>query len=293
MPIARLQIIAAAILFSTGGAAVKGTSFDGFSGGLTVAALRSAVAAAALALLVPVTRRNWTWRTILVGLGFAVTVVAFVAANKLTTSANTIFIQSIAPLWIAMASPVLLKERVPARDLVMMGVLVGALSLFFVGAPDPVRTAPQPLAGNLLALVSSLGWASTIMGLRWLGKTQGTEAASAATLAGNLVAFCVCIPWVTGTIGHATATDWVLVAYLGLIQIALAYMLLTRGVRHVGAVEISLLLLAEPALNPLWSLWFHGERIGLLTIVGGGVILAVTTLMAVRSADRASPAPAP
>lgn len=287
--LARLQIIAAAILFSTGGAAVKGTSFEGFSGGLAVAALRSAIAAAALALLVPATRRNWSWRTLVVGVAFALTVVAFVAANKLTTSANTIFIQSIAPLWIAIGSPILLKERVPVRDLALMGTLVAALSLFFIDAPDPIRTAPQPMLGNLLALASSVGWAATIMGLRWLGKSHGSDAASAATLAGNIIAFLACIPFATGTIQTATRTDWLLVTYLGLVQIAFAYMLLTRGVRHVAAVQVSLLLLVEPALNPLWSLWFHGERIGPLTLVGGIVILAVTTAMALRRADPLPP----
>lgn len=287
-----MQIVAAAILFSTGGAAVKGTTFEGFSGGLAVAAMRSAIAAVALALLVPVTRRKWSRRTLIVGVAFALTVVAFVAANKLTTSANTIFIQSIAPLWIAIASPVVLKERVPARDLVLMGTLVAALTLFFIGAPDPVATAPQPMLGNLLALLSSVGWAATIMGLRWLGKTEGSGAASAATLAGNVIAFGACIPFATTTIQHANGTDWMLVTYLGLIQIAFAYMLLTRGVRHVGAVEVSLLLLAEPALNPLWSLWFHHERIGMLTLIGGAVVLAVTAVLALRSAD-AAPRPVP
>lgn len=287
MHVARLQIILAAAMFSTGGAAVKGTSFGGFSGGLAVASMRSMVAAIALALLVPVTRRNWTWRTVLVGVGFAVTVVAFVAANKLTTSANTIFIQSIAPLWIAIAAPFVLKERVPLRDLALMGVLVAALSLFFIDAPDPVRTAPQPVLGNLLALISSVGWAATILGLRWLGKEQGTDAASAATLAGNLIAFVACTPFATAQIGNANGTDWLLVTYLGLVQIALAYMFLTRGVRHVNAVEVSLLLLVEPALNPIWSWWFHGETIGVLTLIGGAVILGVTAILALREKDYA------
>jgi drug/metabolite transporter (DMT)-like permease len=289
VPLARFQIIVAAILFSTGGAAVKGTSFEGFNGGLAVAALRSAVAAVALALLVPATRRNWSWRTVVVGAAFALTVIAYVAANKLTTSANTIFIQSIAPLWIAIGSPILLKERVPARDMALMGTLVAALSLFFIDAPDPVRTAPQPMLGNVIALISSVGWAATIMGLRWLGKTQGSGAASAATLAGNIIAFLVCIPFAAGTIQTANTTDWMLVVYLGLIQIAFAYLLLTRGVRHVAAVEASLLLLVEPAINPLWSLWFHGERIGPLTLLGGVVILAVTTMLVLRRADTAPP----
>ena len=87
MNVARLQIVAAAVLFSTGGAAIKATSFDGLSGGIATACYRSGVAAIAIALFLPRSRRNWSRRTLLVGATFAVTLILFVAANKLTTSA--------------------------------------------------------------------------------------------------------------------------------------------------------------------------------------------------------------
>lgn len=276
MNVARLQIIAAAALFSTGGAAIKSTSFDGLSGGIATACYRSGVAAVAIALFLPRSRRNWSWRTFLVGATFAVTLILFVAANKLTTSANTIFLQSTAPLWIALTAPFLLRERVTRIDVVFMGVLGAGLTLFFIDAPDPVKTAPQPLLGNILAVISGIGWAGTVMGLRWLGKREGTDSAAAATVAGNLIAFVVCLPWAIGPAQDAVPKDWLLVLYLGIVQIGLAYVFITKAMPFLPALEVSLLLYVEPVLNPIWSWLVHGETVGALSLIGGLLILGAT-----------------
>lgn len=276
MNVARLQIVAAAGLFSTGGAAIKATSFDGLSGGLATACLRSGVAAIAIALFLPRSRRNWSLRTLLVGATFAVTLILFVAANKLTTSANTIFLQSTAPLWIAVSAPFLLRERVNRLDVMFMAILGAGLALFFVDSPDPVSTAPQPLLGNLLAVVSGVGWAGTVMGLRWLGRREGTDSAAAATVAGNLIAFVICLPTAIGPAREAAGEDWLLIVYLGVVQIGLAYVFVTKAMPHLRALEVSLLLYVEPALNPIWSWLIHGETVGALSIAGGVVILGAT-----------------
>jgi drug/metabolite transporter, DME family len=290
--VARLQIIAAAILFSTGGAAIKATSFDGLGGGLTVACFRSLIAAVALALFLPRARRGWSWRTWVVGGVFAVTLILFVVGNKLTTSANTIFLQSTAPFWIALTAPFLLHERVRRTDLMFMGVMVAAMALVFLDAPAPVETAPQPLLGNILSVLSGVGWAGSLMGLRWLGKYEGTDSAAAATVAGNLVAFVVCLPFALGPAMDSTGGDWLLLIFLGVVQIGLAYVCVTAAVRHLPAFEVGLLLYVEPALNPVWTWMVHGETVGGLTILGGVVILAATAVKTYID-TRGSPLPEP
>ena len=278
MNVARLQIVAAAILFSTGGAAIKSTTFDGFTGGVATACFRSGIAAIAIMIFLPRSRHGWTWRTWLVGFTFAVTLILFVAANKLTTSANTIFLQSTAPLWIAVAAPFLLRERVNRVDMMFMAVLGAGLALFFVDSPEAVKTAPQPLLGNILAVISGVGWAGTVMGLRWLGRRDGADSAAAATVAGNLIAFVICLPLAIGPATESVPKDWLYIAYLGIIQIGLAYVFVTKAMPHLRALEVSLLLYVEPALNPIWAWMVHGETVGALSIAGGVVILGATAV---------------
>jgi DME family drug/metabolite transporter len=280
---ARLQLLAAAALFSTGGAAIKACALSGFA----VASLRSAVAAMVLLALLPRARRGWTRRTWLVGATYAATLVLFVLANKKTTSASTIFLQSTAPLYILLLGPWLLREPIRRRDLGFMAVLAVGLALFFVDVDPASGTAPDPLTGNVLAVLSGVCWALTMIGLRSLGRTTETDTkgdadgAARAVIVGNLVAFAVALPWALPlpSVGPA---DWALLAYLGVFQIAFAYLFVTRAIRHVSALEASLLLLVEPVLNPLWAWWIHGERPGAWALVGGGIILAATVWKARR-----------
>lgn len=271
----RLELLAAAALFSTGGAAIKATSFTGWQ----VACFRSAIAAAAIFLLLEQARRNWSWRVPAVGCAYAGTLVLYVLANKLTTSANAIFLQDTAPLYLLLVGPWLLKEPVRRNDLVLMLALAAGVGLVFAGQQAPQQTAPDPLRGNLVALASGVSWALTLAGLRWLGGDRGSGLAAVAT--GNLLACLASLPRAL-PVETAATRDWLIVGYLGIFQIGLAYVFLTRGMRGVPALEASLLLLAEPALNPLWTWRLHGERPANLALAGGALIILAATAAALR-----------
>lgn len=269
------MILAAAVLFSTGGAAIKGCTMTGWQ----VACLRSGLAAIVLAALLPSSRRGWTVRTLAVGAAYAATMILFVLANKLTTAANTIFLQSTAPLHVLLLGPWLLSEPIRGRDLGLMVVIGGGLALFFVGGEAAQASAPDPATGNLLATAAGLSWALTLIGLRWLERSSagdgGGPSGLSAVVAGNGIAALVAIPWAL-PIGGIGPADGAILVYLGAIQIGLAYVLLTRGFRKVGAFEASLLILLEPTLNPVWAWLVQGEVPGPLALTGGAILLAAT-----------------
>ncbi|CAN5779749.1 DMT family transporter [soil metagenome] len=271
--VSRLQLIAAAALFSTGGAAIKATTLTSWQ----VASFRSGIAALAIMLLVPASRRAWNWRIALVSVAYATTLILFVLANKLTTAANAIFLQSSAPVYVLLLGPFMLRETIRRQDVALIAVVGLGLALFFVGSETPVATAPDPTLGNILGLMSGVTWALTVIGLRWLG-SQGEGGGAFATVAvGNIFAFLVCLPMALPVVG-ATSMDWVTVSYLGVFQIGLAYLCLSSGIRHVTALEASVILLIEPALSPIWAAMLHGEVPSRWAIVGGTLILGATLL---------------
>src|SRR5207253_2305698 len=94
----RLELLAAAVLFSTAGAAIKACAL----GAASVAGFRAGVAALAVLALVPAARRGFSACAAVVGVAYAVTVVLFVLANRLTTAASTIFLQATSPLYIVL-----------------------------------------------------------------------------------------------------------------------------------------------------------------------------------------------
>lgn len=289
---ARLAVVGAALLFSTGGAAIKATTFDAWQ----VTAFRCVIAAVALAVLVPGAHRYLSRRAFLVGVAYAATMILYVASNKYTTAANAIFLQSTAPLYILLLSPRLLGERVHRTDLAWIGLIGLGLAAFFVGDQQPFATAPRPALGNAFGAVSGATWALTILGLRWLGsrpaRTSGPARparpggpGAAAAIAGNAMAFLVCLPWAL-PVTQATAADWLAVGHLGVFQIGVAYALLTRGIERLPALEASLLLLLEPAASPLWAWLLHDEVPGAWAWAGGALILAATVGKAVTAEAR-------
>lgn len=277
---ARLQLLGAALLFSTGGAAIKAAAFNGWQ----IASFRSGFAALALLLLVPEARRGWAlrqaqgglWRSVLVGVAYAGCLTLFVLANRLTTAANTIFLQSTAPLYVLILAPWLLKEPVRRQDIGFMLAVGLGLALFFVGVEQPVVTAPDPARGNVLALISGFFWALTVCGLRWLTAKPGRGSPLAAVTSGNLTAFLVTLPFALPLGAHSVA-EWSVLVYLGVFQIALAYVLVTSAISHIPALEASVILLLEPALNPLWAWLMQGEVPGMWALIGGAIILGATT----------------
>jgi drug/metabolite transporter (DMT)-like permease len=285
---ARLKLVGAALLFSTGGAAIKATTLTGWQ----VASFRSGIAAIAVLLLAPEARRGWSWRAVLVGVAYAATLVLFVTANKLTTSANTIFLQATAPLYMVVLSPWLLGERVRRQDLIVMAAVAVGLVLVLAGHDAPVLTAPNPGRGNLLAAASGFTWALTVCGLRWVGADKAGGSAVPAVVAGNLIAFLAALPFALPLIAPQPV-DWVAVTYLGVFQIGVAYILVSSALKRVTAIEASILLLVEPALNPFFAWLVHGEKPSAFAVAGGLIILGATTLRTWFDARALQPVGAP
>ena len=278
----RLQVLAAAALFSTGGAGLKADTFSV----MQLSGLRSATAAVVLLLWVR-RRVPLTPATLAGAVMYAATVTLFVAATKLTTAANAIFIQSAAPFFLILLGPWLLHERLRRRDVPFVLALFAGMGLAFAGTPAATATAPDPATGNLVAAACSLTWALTLVALRHLERGRAAPGDGlAVVLLGNLLAAALAVPFLL-PLPAAEPRDWAVVAYLGIVQIAAAYVLLTRAMRRVPAMDASLLLLLEPVLNPIWTWLAHGESPGWGAVIGGGTIIVATALQVLR--DRQPP----
>jgi drug/metabolite transporter (DMT)-like permease len=285
---AHVAILATALLFSTGGAAIKACGLTAWQ----VASFRSGVAAVALALLVPAARRV-SPRVLLVAVAYAGTLVSFVLANKLTTAAQAVFLQAAAPLYVVLLERWLLGTRLARRDMPILVAVAAGIVMLFLGSGQAYATAPDPVSGNVIAIVSGVFYAFLMVGLRWLAADpsapQGT--AAAATLWGNVIAFAAALPLALPVMA-SRPVDWAVIGYLGVFQIGLAYYLMTRAMRTLTALDTALLLLIEPLLNPTFVWLMHGETPTPLALTGGALVLAATTwrsLTMPAAAGQASP----
>jgi drug/metabolite transporter, DME family len=279
----RLELVAAAVCFSTAGAALKACRLDGWE----VASFRAAIAGLAVLALVPAARHGLSPRAAVVAVPYTATAILFVLSNKMTTAASTIFLQSTSPLYIALLGPLLLHEKTRRRDLVYMAVLAAGLALVFLGVAPPARTSPRPRLGNVLAVACGFTSAVMMMGLRWLARAGGGHEAAApgAVVLGNLLTFATALTLAL-PVGNARTADWLILLFLGVVQIGAGYALMLAGLRHVPVLEATLLMFLEPVLSPVWAWLAHGERPGPWVLAGGAVILGATAVSMWRDRDR-------
>lgn len=273
----RLCLLAAALLFSTAGMAVKGSTFTTAQ----IGCFRAIVAAITLLILVPDTRRRPDLKALLLALVYGGCMGTFVIATRLTHAANAIFLQDTAPLFLLMLGPLVLKEPMRRRDPFLLAAILGGMLLLFSADVAESRNAPDPDLGNAVALVSGLCWAITLMGLRQRAKSGMPT--GPVILAGNIMAALMFAPFVE-SVEPQSALSIGGIIWLGAVQIGLAYMLLVKGLARVPALQASLLMLIEPVLNPVWAFLVHAEVPHTLVIAGGAIILATTLADAVISA---------
>ena len=272
-----LFVLGAALLWSTGGLFIKATPLDAYE----LSFGRSLLAALTVAFL---TRREG-FRLNLVTAAAAVLYAAllllFVVANKLTTAANAIFLQYTAPVYLLLLEPLFYRERFRRSDAFVVTACVGGMSLFFVG-----QLRPQDVTGNLTALASGLCFALFMLLLRH--PKAGRVNRASAVIYGNVLLCAATAPAFAGALGELTARDLLIVAYLGVIQIGLAYTLFTAGIaRGVRALDAGVVGYIEPMLNPVWVFLFLGERPSGWAVAGGSIIVAAVLVHTVVLARRA------
>jgi drug/metabolite transporter (DMT)-like permease len=254
-----LLVAGAALLWSTAGLGIKAIDDPP----LKVVFFRSSVAAVVL-LLHFRPRLSRLTPGFLAGLAcYTACLITFVTATKWTTAANAIFLQYSGVVWVLLLSPIVVKEPLRARDAAAIAVAFAGMALFFLGRFDP-----RGRAGDAIALLSGLFFAGLVLTLR---RERGVGA-EAVVAWGNVVTAAAVLPFVASDL-TLTARSATVFLFLGVFQLAGAYALFVRGIRHVTATEASLVGMLEPIANPIWVLLFLGEKPALTSVVGGLVVL--------------------
>ena len=263
-----LLVVAAALLWSTGGLFVKWSQLSA----LELSFWRSLLAALTVAIF---TRREGfgiNALTILTSILYAALLLLFVTATKLTTAANAIFLQYTAPIYVLLLEPIFYKEKFKAVDLITVLACIAGMSLFFVG-----KLRPQDVEGNIAALASGICFASYVLLLRH-PHTQRVNRAS-SVIYGNLLLVLITAPAGLAALSKISWQDAVSVSYLGVIQIGLAYTFFTLGMaRGVRSLDAGIVGYIEPVLNPVWVFIFLGERPSTWAIVGGAIIISAVVI---------------
>jgi drug/metabolite transporter (DMT)-like permease len=279
---ALLALTACALLWSTGGLLIKIVTWNPFA----IAGARSLIGGLLILAVNRHPRFTWSFPQIAGAVCYAGCMVCFVAANKLTTAANAILLQYTAPLYAAVLGWVFLREKATALDWAAIVVVLGGMVLFFMD-----KLGAGGMAGNILAIVSGVFFAGSMVALRWQKDGSPLE----SILLSHAITFLIAVPFFWGPAPSLPSVAGL--ALLGIFQIGIPSFLLTYGVRQVTALQTLLTAVLEPIFNPIWVFLFVGEVPGRRALIGGAIILAAVTArsvlslrLAVRRAGAGSPA---
>ncbi len=233
---------------------------------MAIAGVRSSITSLTLLIVLKKPCLTWSFAQLGAALSIAATGTLFVVATKTTTAANAILLQYTAPIYVALLGSSFLKEKTKPLDWVTILVVMGGMVLFFMD-----QLSPAGFWGNIAAVTSGVTFAFFTIFMRMQKDGSPLE----SVLLGNLLTAVVGLPFLS--VSMPDPTGWLILAILGVVQIGIPYILYSKAIKHVSALEGVLIPILEPILNPLWVFLMLGEVPGTWSLVGGILVLTAVT----------------
>ena len=260
-------MIAAGLCWSTGGIFVRNVAT---ADGWEIVFWRSVFMVAFLFATLAWWHRGAVWSKIaavgtagvLSGGLLAATFFFFILSLMRNTAANTFVLMSTGPFFVAVFGWIFLRERVPLRTWIAIGVALAGITLMFADGLEAGRSL-----GNLLALGVPTAFALNVVVLRRMH--AGVDMVPAVMIAG-LISIVVALPFALPL--DPSPRDLAVLAPMGFLQLGLGCLLMTKATRYLSAGEVGLLSLIETILAPLWVWIGVGERPTELALVGGVIV---------------------
>jgi len=260
-----LFIVLAAICWSFGGVFIKFIPWSA----MTIVGLRATLAAVVFIIYKRSFRVEFTLGNVMTAVCLSSTTVLYVFANKLTTAAAAILLQFTAPVFIILIYLIFYKKKPTISAIIAVLLTLVGMMMFFAG-----NLNAGAFWGNIMALISGLSMA----GVYVCNKRPDTNPENALYM-GFLMNTLIGLPFAVIEV-NADVYAWGAVIILGVVQVGLAYVFFSKGIKKTPALLACLITTIEPILNPLWvllaGLWGFLPVIeipGRFAIMGGIIIV--------------------
>ena len=266
-----LYMAAASVCWSFGGLCIKFVPW----GAMSIIGLRAAFAAVVFAIYRRSVKVELTPGNVASALFLSVTTILFVFANKLTTAAAAILLQFTAPAFIILIELVVDRKKPRPGEIAAVAAVVFGIFLLFAG-----RLESGGFLGNLFGLASGF----TFAGVFFCNRRPDVDTKQSLFL-GFLINAALGLPFALSSVS-ADPVPWLAVAFMGLVQVGLAYVFFSIGIRSTPALLACLISALEPLLNPIWVALAADEVPGPSALLGGLVIVSSVVIYNVRMEKR-------
>jgi DME family drug/metabolite transporter len=210
------------------------------------------------------------------GAALAIAFTTYVFAMLYTSVASTLFILTSSPFMAAILGWVWIGEKPhPMTWMVMVAASIGVAVMIREGV------ALDRNFGNIMALVSALSFSVMLVLARRSGKTD----VLGGTFAGGVFAVMIglVLSLIFGTGLSVGGFDMGISLFMGAFSIGIGIAFVTWGASYVPAAEVSILVLIESVLGPLWPWIVLGETLSKHEVIGGMIVLGSVVVFALVS----------
>lgn len=261
--IGEIQMLVCSVLWSISGILIKYIDWSP----LAIAGGRSLISAIVVLVFMMATKMKFTVNKDVIKAGLTLwgCVTCFVTANKMTTAANAIVLQYIAPAVVLIISALFFAHKLKKMEVAIVGTTFFGIILFFLDDLDM-----GSMIGNCIAIVSGICMAIMFV----FNGRLGLEARMSGILIAHSLTAVVGLPIGFATYENiVTSQEIILILILGVVQLGIPYVLYALAASKVSPLTCSLIGMIEPLLNPIWVAVFYGEVPGFFALIGGVIVI--------------------
>ena len=273
-----LYVSAAAFIWGSNGAIVNQVPLNAYA----VAFFRVLFASIVLTPLLLLTRRREAyeaakaWRNML-SLGAFLTIgwALLFQSMKLIDIADAVLLNYMAPVFVALSAPLLLKERIEKTIVLALALCLSGILVISYGYGLEAWSLNTP--GVFFGLLAGLAYAGFIvLSKKTLAGTSSLAVASYSYLSSTLILS----PSLLTVNPSLNIFSWMLLFILGVFNTAFAVTLYLKGLRLIKAQKAVVFTYLEPVSAVLFGSLFLGQQPTLQTLIGGSLILSAGYLVA-------------
>ncbi|MBC8035828.1 MAG: DMT family transporter [Rhizobiales bacterium] len=221
------------------------------------------------------TFRAIPWFALCLSAGFfTITSTLYVTSLTLVSVATISVIGASSPIFTGLLSPWITGEKPGAAAWV-----AALLALAGVGIIARDEFEGGRLVGILVSLCVPLAFAGNTLVLR---RYRNVDMVPAICVGGFVTFFAAgIIGFFAGHSGggfDVAPRDVLLLAAMGPLQLAIPLIFFVKGARSVPAVTLSLVVMLDAVINPLWPWLFVGETPGKAAFIGGAIVIGAVVI---------------
>ncbi len=258
-----LLMLVTAFLWSLAGVFIKVIEWEP----IPIVCVRCLAAAVTMWLFIRRQKIIWSWPLVGAAVSYAAFNYCYVVSTVLTTSANAVMMEYVAPVYVALLSGLLLKEKVRRADWICLAAVLSGMLLFLAD-----QLGQGSLVGYVISVGNGLTFAFFNIFLRMMKKGHAEQ----SVFLGGLLGFFVGLPITVGQKLPDSRSMTVLLAAGAVVSIG--YLLFIKASQNLTAVQSVMLPVIDPVLNPVWVWLAVGEVPGAVSLGGATIVLAAITL---------------